>query len=189
MSTLLPLHRYTFREYLELEEASNVKHEYLNGEIYGMAGGTPQHAAITMAVGSALVSALRGGPCRAYSSDLRIRVLETGLATYPDITVVCGDLQTDPESSSTITNPTLIVEVLSDSTEEYDRGKKFEHYRQIPSLQDYILISQNKRHVEVHHRTTNGWSAKTFSAKDTIDLPSIQSQLSVEQIYQDALGE
>jgi Uma2 family endonuclease len=120
------LHRYTFRDYLDLEETSSVRHEFLEGEIYGMAGGTPEHAALTMSAGAALLAAARGGPCRVHSSDLRVRVLATGLVTYPDVTVVCGPYETDPDSPTTITNPRVVVEVTSDSTEEYDRGEKLE---------------------------------------------------------------
>ena len=105
-------HRHT------LEETSNVKHEYFGGEIYAMAGGTPEHAALAAACSAALLEQLRGGPCRVYSSDLRVRVLSTGLAAYPDVTVVCGATERDPESSSTVTNPRLVVEVLSDGTKE-----------------------------------------------------------------------
>jgi len=132
MSTSAGLHRYTYADYLALEAASNVKHEFLAGEIYGMAGGTPEHAALGVAVSSALLAQLRGGPCRVYSSDLRVRVLATGLATYPDVTVVWGEAERDPESPTTIVNPRLVVEVLSDSTTDYDRGEKLQHYRQVP---------------------------------------------------------
>src|SRR5436190_23914995 len=105
------LHGYTFAEYLDLEGASNVKHEFLAGEIYAMAGGTPRHAALTLAVGGALLTQLRGGPCRAFSSDLRVRVRATGLATYPDVAIVCGPLETDPDSDAIVTNPAVLVEV------------------------------------------------------------------------------
>jgi len=107
-----PYHSYTFRDYLDLEAASNVKHEFINGEIYAMAGGTPEHAALIMAIGATLVAQLRGGSCRVFSSDLRVRVLATGLATYPDISVVCGELRTDPESPLIAVNPKILIEVL-----------------------------------------------------------------------------
>lgn len=114
-------HRYTFGEYIALESFSTVRHEFLLGEIYAMAGSTPQHAALAMSVGAALLAKLRGGPCRVHSSDLRVRVLETGLVTYPDVTVVCGPYRADPEDRNTIVNPHVVVEVTSDSTEECDR--------------------------------------------------------------------
>jgi Uma2 family endonuclease len=128
MATPASLHRYSFADYLAFEEASTTKHEFLDGEIYGMAGGTPEHAALSVAVSSALLAQLRGGPCRVYSSDLRVRVHATGLATYPDVTVVCGEVQRDPESVTTVVNPRIVVEVLSDATEAYDRGQKLDHY-------------------------------------------------------------
>ena len=99
------LHRYTFQEYLALEASSTVRHEFLAGEIYAMAGGTPQHAALAMAVGAALLNQTRGGPYRVHSSDLRIRSLATGLTTYPDVSVVCGPYETDPQDKNTIVNP------------------------------------------------------------------------------------
>jgi Putative restriction endonuclease len=125
------LHRHAFADYLALEETSNTKHEFLNGEIYAIARCTPEHAALSVAVAAALLSQLRGGPCRVYSSDLRIRSLATGLTTYPDVTVVCGGLQRDPESPTTVVNPSLVVEVTSDGTEAYDRGEMLEHHQGI----------------------------------------------------------
>ena len=109
-------HRYSFADYLGVEEMSRVRHEYVNGEIVAMAGGTPEHSALSAAVVTLLGSKLRGGPCRPYSSDLRIRVRATGLATYPDAAVICGEPARDPESPTHVTNPTVIVEVLSAST-------------------------------------------------------------------------
>jgi Uma2 family endonuclease len=141
---IAPAHRvkYNFADYLALEASSNVKHEFLDGQIYGMTGGTPERAALKAAVTGLLFGQVRGGKCRVHDSDLRVRVLETGLATYPDVTVVCGPRELDPADSNTVTNPTLIVEVLSHSTEEYDRGDKFEHYKRVPTLMQYVLVSQ-----------------------------------------------
>ncbi|MBI4953363.1 MAG: Uma2 family endonuclease [Myxococcales bacterium] len=118
----------TFAEYLAFEARSEQKHEWLDGQIFAMAGGTIEHGALAMAVGSELRVALRDKPCRVLGSDVRVRVLATGLGTYPDVTVVCGRVETDPEDANTIVNPVLLVEVLSDSTEPYDRGEKFAHY-------------------------------------------------------------
>src|SRR5881227_3318958 len=109
MPALVHKLNYTYAEYLGFEASSNVKHEFLDGEIYAMAGGTPRHAALTLALAAALLNFLRGGPCRAFSSDLRIRVMPSGFAGYPDVTVVCGPLERDPESEATVTNPRLIV--------------------------------------------------------------------------------
>jgi Uma2 family endonuclease len=181
------LHGYTFVEYLDLESASNVKHEFLDGEIYGMAGGTPRHAALTLAVGGTLLAHLRGGPCRAFSSDLRIRVLATGLATYPDVAVVCGALETDPGSPTTVTNPRILVEVLSQSTKDYDLGEKFEHYKQIPSLVDVVYVGQSESRIELRHKGADGaWTTTTHVSGDVVSLPSIGCSLIVEDIYRDA---
>jgi Uma2 family endonuclease len=183
MVTPVTLHRYSFADYLALEEASNTKHEFLNGEIYAMAGGTPEHAALAVAVSTALLSQLRGGPCGVYSSDLRIRVLATGLATYPDVTVVCGETERDPESPATVVNPKLIVEVLSDSTEAYDRGEKLEHYRRIPTLAAVILVSHRERTIEVRERDAAGeWRLTTVRSGDTAQLQALPVRLEVDDI-------
>lgn len=181
-----PYHSYTFREYLELEAGANVKHEFYNGEIYAMAGGTPEHAALTMAIGGALLAQLRGGSCRVFSADLRVRVLATGLTAYPDVSVVCGDLQRDPESDSTVTNPKLLVEVLSDGTAAYDRGEKLEQYKRIESLQAVLLFSQTSRRVELHERSGEGWRTVVLTANDSVSLSSLGAELSLESIYADA---
>jgi Uma2 family endonuclease len=134
MSGAAPHYRHTIVEYVAIEEESSVRHEFANGEILAMAGGTPEHAALAAAVVTLLGGQLRGKSCRVYSSDLRLRVLETGLATYADASVVCGDISRDPNSPTHVTNPAVVVEVLSPSTEHYDRGEKREHYQRIPSL-------------------------------------------------------
>jgi Uma2 family endonuclease len=119
-------HRFTFDEYVRLEEDSDIKHEFLEGRVWAMSGGTPAHAAIAANVTILLGNALRGKAYQAYSSDLRVRAQATGLGTYPDVTVVCGHLELDPEDPKkhTVTNPQVLVEVLSPSTEDYDRGEK-----------------------------------------------------------------
>ncbi|HSL84644.1 MAG TPA: Uma2 family endonuclease [Thermoanaerobaculia bacterium] len=181
------LHRYTFREYLELEETSTVRHEFLEGEIYAMAGGTPEHAALTMSIGATLVTALRGGPCRVHSSDLRIRVRATGLATYPDVTVVCGPYETEPESRTTVTNPHVVVEVTSDSTEEYDRGKKLESYKQIAGLAAIVLVSHRERLIEVMERQDEGpWKRQEARRGGRARLATLDCDLVVDEIYDTA---
>jgi Uma2 family endonuclease len=181
------LHHYSFAEYLDLEAASNVKHEFLQGEIYGMAGGSPQHAALTLAVGAALLDRLRGGPCRTFSSDLRIRVPETGLATYPDVAVVCGPWASDPQSASTITNPKLVVEVLSKSTQDYDLGEKFEHYRRIPSLEAVLFVWQTEVRMELRSRQADGsWVTTVHPPGDTVNIGALKCSLDIDEIYRDA---
>jgi len=181
------LHRYTYRDYLRLEETANVRHEFLGGEIYAMAGGSREHAAICVNASSALNLQLRGRGCGVHSSDLRIRVLATGLATYPDVTVVCGHAEIDPEDRHTVTNPTLIVEVLSPSTEAYDRGEKIEHYRQIPSLREIVLVAHDAQLLEVWRRTATGWSKHEVRAGD-LALESVDAVLSVDDVYRDELA-
>ncbi len=184
MGTSAALHRYSFADYLAFEEASTTKHEFLNGEIYGMAGGTPEHVALSVAVSSALLAQLRGGPCSVYSSDLRVRVLATGLATYPDVTVVCGDLERDPDSRASVVNPRVVVEVLSDGTEAYDRGQKLDHYRRIPSLAAIVLVSHRTPAIEVWERTSDGaWRRREFSAGQTAEIEALPARLVVDEIY------
>jgi Uma2 family endonuclease len=176
------LHRYPYREYLAHEETSNVKHEFLDGEIFAMAGGTPEHAALAAAVTVVLGAAAGRGPC-VYSSDLRIRALQTGLATYPDVTVVCGPLELDPESRTTIVNPTLIVEVLSDSTEEYDRGEKLASYQSIPALQECLLVSHRERRLELWRRSNEGWLQQAAGSGQSLDLTAVPCTIRVDDLY------
>jgi Uma2 family endonuclease len=176
---------YTFREYLAHEAASNVKHEYLDGQIYAMAGGTPSHAALASAVSGQLYAQLRGGPCKIHSSDLRVRVLATGLATYPDVTIVCGPRELDPEDENTVTNPTLVIEVLSPSTEEYDRGEKLEHYQRIPALRQVVLVSQDARRLDVWTRgEADKWTHAEVPEGGVADLDSIGGRLDVREVYE-----
>ena len=181
-------HRYTYADYLTVEDGSQIRHEFLDGEIYAMAGGSPEHAALAVSVSSALLVQLRGRPCRVMSSDLRVRVLATGLSTYPDVTVVCGPLERDPESRVTVVNPTVVVEVLSDSTEEYDRGEKLDHYRRIASLRECLLVSHRTRLIEVERRESDGsWTRHRAGAGEQIRLESIGCDLDVDDIYRGGL--
>lgn len=184
----MPAHRirYTYAEYLALETSSNVKHEYLAGQIYGMAGGTPEHAALAAAVIGLLFPSLRGTGCRAYDADLRVRT-PTGLSTYPDVTIVCGSTVRDPEDEQAIVNPTVVVEVLSRSTEEYDRGDKFEHYKSLASLRQYVLVSQQERRVDTWTRGDDGeWTSVGAGEQDVVWLSSVDARLDVREIYEAA---
>ena len=186
MPSLLHKLNYTYAEYLGFEASSNVKHEFLDGQIYAMAGGTPEHAALAAAVITLLGPQLRGGNCRPYNSDLRVRT-PTGLTTYPDVTVICGTRAIDDVDPLAITNPTLIVEVLSRSTEEYDSGDKFEHYKTFPSLREYVLVSHRERSVEVRSREEGGWQTSVVREGAITDL-SIGARLDVRELY-DAAAE
>lgn len=181
--------RMEYGEYLALEERSGIKHEYLRGEVLAMAGGTPEHAALASAMTVALGTALRGRPCRLFSSDLRIRVAETDLTTYADVAVVCGRLEVAPDDRNAATNPVVIVEVLSDSTEAYDRGAKFAHYRHLPSLREYVLVAQDARRVEVYRRNESGrFELYEFAGGQTFELASIGVSVGVDELYANPLG-
>jgi len=181
---------FSFQEYIIVEQDSNVRHEFLDGEVWAMAGGSPEHAAVIMNVGTALNNALRGKPCRTYSSNLRVRSRSTGLASYPDVTVVSGPVEIDADDSSkqTIVNPTLIIEVLSPSTEDYDRGEKLGHYKTIPSLDEVLLVAQDRREIEVVRRDTDGtWSRDIVRDGEIVSLKSIGCKISVDDVYYNAL--
>lgn len=152
-----PRHRYTYAEYLAYEQDSGLKHEYVDGEILAMAGGSRRHNALASRVSAALERGRKPG-CLAFQSDQKIRVLATGRATYPDASMVCGPIEGDPvdPSGATITNPTLVVEVLSPSAEQDDRGGKWQDYQLIPSLQEYVLVGQYGPRVERYRRLPSG---------------------------------
>ena len=178
--------RYTYAQYLTLERTSNVKHEFLGGQIFAMAGGTPEHAALAAAFVGLLFPSLTKHGCRAHSSDLRVRVRETGLATYPDVAIVCGPSERDPEDADAVTNPVLIVEVLSPSTEEYDRGEKLQHYQRIPSLTQYVLVAQDTRRIESWSREGDTWTRTALTEADTLELPAVAATLAVRTLYDTA---
>jgi Uma2 family endonuclease len=176
---------FSYDEYLALEAESLEKHEYLQGEVLGMGGGTPTHAALASQVTLAIGPALRDGPCRLYSSDLRVCVEDTGLTTYPDLTVICGPLRPAPHDANAATNPTVLVEVLSPSTEAFDRGEKFAHYRQIPSLHDYVLVGSEVARVEVYHRLGDGsWRLTMAETGASVRVESLGLDLAVDALYE-----
>lgn len=166
-----------------MEALSNVKHEYLDGQIYAMAGGTPEHAALAATVIGLLFLQLRDGVCRAHNADLRVRIAETGMTTYPDVTVVCGPRTLDPDDTNAVTNPTLLVEILSKTTAHYDRGDKFEHYKRLPSLKQYLLVSHVDEAVELWTLAYGQWSLQVIKAGDIAQLDSINATLDVAALY------
>jgi Uma2 family endonuclease len=175
----------TPKEYLALERGAEYKSEYLAGEIFAMAGTSERHNLIAGNVFAELHAQLRKRPCKVYVSDVRLKVNRTGLYTYPDVMVVCGETQFADDQQDMILNPTVIIEVLSESTEGYDRGKKFEHYRKLDSLSEYILIAQDRYHVERYVRQPdNQWLlAETDNVHDTLSLTSIACNLALADIY------
>lgn len=175
---------YTAAEYLALERRATYKSEYVNGHIIAMSGASRRHNLIAANISRELSSQLRGRPCESYISDMRVRVSETGLYTYPDVVAVCGDIRFADEQTDTLLNPTVIVEVLSASTEAYDRGDKFAHYRRLASLHDYVLVSQDAVRVEHYVRQGEKWLLSEASLlTDTVSLASIQCTLVLEDIY------
>ncbi|UQA61083.1 Uma2 family endonuclease [Polyangium aurulentum] len=171
-------------EYLALERSSPEKHEYFGGEIFAMAGASEEHNLIVGNLVGELRQALRQGPCRVYPSDMRVKVSTGGLYTYPDVIVVCSRPEFEDEKRDTLTNPEVLVEVLSDSSERYDRGRKFEHYRKILSLQEYILVSQDQVLVEQFTRKDDGsWGLREHRAGGRLWLASIGCELLVDEVY------
>lgn len=181
-----PKRYITEEEYLDFEQTSTRKHEYYNGEIYAMTGGTESHNILAGNAHASLHTQLRRRPCKVYNSDQKIKVLATGLHTYPDVTVVCGQPEFIDRPRLTLVNPTVIIEVLSPSTERYDRGMKFRNYRTIPTLRDYILISQDDYRVEQYMRQENDeWLLREFVGIEAqLTIRSIDCVLNLEDIYE-----
>jgi Uma2 family endonuclease len=175
----------TYAEYAAGEDESPNRHHYVRGAVFAMAGGTPEHAALALALGGLLFAQLRGKPCRAYSGDLRVRIRASDVGTYPDLTVVCGELQRDQDDPNSVLNPSAIFEILSDGTERYDRGDKFGHYRRIPSLMEYVLVSQHAPLIERHVRNADdSWTMMAFGPGSTVVLSSIGCRLDVDAVYE-----
>lgn len=184
----LPLHRYTYAEYVALETHSDIKHEFLNGEIYAMAGGSEENSALAIEVIHALRGARGDRPCRFHGSDLRIYIEAVGLATFPDGSVICGPLQEYlPGPKTTALNPMILVEVTSDSSEEYDTGAKYEYYRAIPTLRDYVVVSHRERRITVHSRGAgDSWTTQSAGSGERVVVSSLEAELSVDEIYRNS---
>ena len=172
-------------DYLALERSAEFKSEYFDGEIFAMTGASESHNLIVINTIRELSIQLKKRPCKVYANDMRVKVSPTGLFTYPDVMVVCGQAQFDDSHLDTLLNPTLIVEVLSDSTEAYDRGRKFEHYRHLDSLVEYVLIAQHRPHVESFRRQLDQqWLLTECNGLDgTLRLQSIDCDLALAEIY------
>ena len=186
MQTIRRVHRYTYADYCGVEmDQPHRKHEFLDGQIYAMAGGTEDHSALAAEVLRTLGNALTEGPCRAHTSDLRLYVEATGMATFPDGSVICGPLQHHaPSPKDTALNPTVLLEVTSDSSEEHDTVTKLEAYRTIPSLRDYIIVSHRERRITVHHRGADDiWTTRVAITGATIAIASVATVLVVDDIY------
>jgi Uma2 family endonuclease len=172
-------------EYLKMERASEQRSEYFNGEVFSMAGASRRHNRIVTNLVAGLDNQLKPRPCNVYSSDMRVKISAIGLYTYPDVVVTCGEEQFEDEHNDTLLNSTVLIEALSDSTEAYDRRKKFEHYQQITSLREYILVAQDKWRVEQFTRQDNNqWIySEAHGDEASFALASIGCKLSLKEVY------
>jgi Uma2 family endonuclease len=179
-----PVHRLTPEEYLRHERLAETKSEYIDGTLVAMSGATRRHVRIATAISGELYQQLKGGPCEVYTADMRTRIVEGNMYAYPDVMVVCGEPRFEDDQFDVLLNPTLIVEVLSESTEGYDRGLKFARYRQRASLMEYVLVAQNRVSVERYSRQGEQWVlTEATSLDDVMDLPSIGCRLALRDIY------
>ena len=173
-------------EYFAREDTAEHRSEYYRGDVFAMAGGTPNHNRITVNLASLLSSQFRGGPCEAFASDLRVQVEKDTHYTYPDVVVICGELKLAEGRSDTVVNPVVIIEVLPESTRDYDRGSKFAAYRSIETLSDYILVDQDAVHIEYFSKEDDGtWKLREyFSSEIIIEIKSIQITIPIKKIYE-----
>jgi len=187
----VPQQYLSLDEYFRLEETSEIKHEYYRGTSYNMTGASEAHNLIVANIIGQLNPQLIDKPCRVYPSDLRLKVEAAELYTYPDAIVICGPSQYADGRKDTVTNPTLLIEVLSPGTENYDRGAKFQNYRMIDTLHDYLMIAQDGVHVEHYIRQDNhAWLLRDFTdVSQVIDLPTICCSLALDAIYRNILFE
>jgi Uma2 family endonuclease len=187
MSSPRPTSYCTPDEYYRIEEASPERHEWFNGEMFAMAGGTTPHSLIKVNLIRELSVALKGRRCYPTDSDQRVKVTSSGLRTYPDAAVFCGPVEYDPEdrAKTTAINPVMLFEVLSETTEGYDRGKKAENYRTIPSLQAYVLLSQNDPHAEMYERCDDGtWKLTEWHGLNaSLHIACIETTIKLAELY------
>lgn len=173
--------------YLALERAADFKSDYINGEIYAMAGASPEHNLIAANMIAAIRPQLPNRGCRIYGSDQRVKVPNTLLYTYPDILIVCGSSRYDDTRNDTITNPTILIEVLSPTTEAYDRGEKFAHYRRSDMLREYVLVSQDKARVEHFTRQEDdSWVLREYEGEEAeVVFSAVEARLALKDIYEE----
>ncbi len=184
MSSAATKIRFTPQEYLALERKSETRNEYYNGEIFAMAGASREHNLIAGNLFRDIGNQLEDRPCETYMNDMRVWIEATGLYTYPDVVVVCGEPRFQDREVDTLLNPTVIVEVLSPTTEAYDRGDKFRHYRRIDSLREFVLISQDRMIVERYTRQGKDWVLSDMTDPDQVlKLESIGCQIPLDRIY------
>ncbi len=179
--------RLTEAEYLEFERSADVKHEYYHGEVFAMAGASPQHNEIKDNLILEIGAQLKGGPCRTYSSDQRVKIDRTGLYTYPDLLIVCGPREFDRHDVNTLINPNVVIEVLSKSTEGHDRGFKFHQYKLLPSVREYVLVAQDRRIIERLVRQNDGtWILTIFDdPAGAFSLATVPVTVPLADVYRD----
>lgn len=179
---------FTPEEYFSWEEGQLEKHELIEGRVYAMSGGTQNHSAIAINFLLSIKFHLRGSQCKVFNSDLKVNIFNTSNYTYPDLSVTCDDR--DRENASYITYPCLILEVLSNSTEAYDRGKKFDKYRRNPNLVDYVLASSDRVAIDIYHKNEAGeWVILSYREGDRVEFKSIGLSLPIEQFYEEIVFE
>jgi Uma2 family endonuclease len=172
-------------EYLEIERHSEIKHEFIDGRMYAMSGASEGHIDIALNIVGALRAQMRGRPCKAWAMDMRVKISATGRYTYPDVVAVCGERRFEDATVDTLLNPTVIVEVLSDTTETYDRGEKFDLYRTLASLREYVLVAQHSMRIERYELKEGQWVFSAFTAgEERLALPSIGCQIGLADIYE-----
>lgn len=181
-----PEYDYTEKEYWQIDDDSNLKHEFWYGQICAMAGASTDHNRISLSVGSSLKIQLRGRPCEPFVGDQRLKIAPADIQTFPDVIVVCPPLKYDPNQADTLLDAVVIAEVLSRSTRFNDRNAKFNAYKQLTSLRHYLLIEQKQRKVEHHFLDGKTWLSETFTdAADSVRLTAIDCQLLLDEIYED----
>ena len=181
VSTARRLH-YSYEAYLRALEISSIKLEYLDGEIFAMAGGTPTHAQLAARIIHLLTTELPGS-CSIFTSDLKIRIDATDLSTFPDVTVVCGTKEGSPIDPNAITNPTLLIEVTSRSTEDYDRGEKLRHFKHLPSLRAVLFVSHRRAQVTIVERAETDWTEREANAGEVAVVEHPELRLSISDLY------
>ncbi len=185
----VPLRKASYEEYLAFERASETKHEYVNGEIDAMAGGTPEHGRLATKVAQLVRNALGKRPRETFSSDVRVRVEAAGRSTYPDLSIVCGRIVPSAVDADAITKPMVIVEVLSPSTETDDRGDEWAHYRRIPSLECYVLVGHEERSIETYRREGRRWIYEAFGPGEVATIAGVEVTVAVDELYASMLDQ
>ncbi|MDD2722946.1 MAG: Uma2 family endonuclease [Methylovulum sp.] len=190
MSAVIQQTSYTAEEYLTLERNAPYKSEFHNGQIFAMTGASRKHNLVSINIAAELRSQLKKRPCEAYINDMRVKAAEMRSYYYPDIAVVCGVARFEDNMLDTLLNPTVVIEVLSPSTEAYDRGGKFSHYRKIASLREYLLVAQDQPIIECFTRQENGWVLTETTGLDAVvKLASIDCSLSLREVYDKVLDD